>query len=186
MLKLTNDYTPSASRQKLYDLFSDVTCLYQLVLDMNDADAIVLAALCDGKSVTNSDYDDIGADYSMIRLSAIIGRLRLNFPITAIETNVLNEIHKPAKRNKYIISESNLTDLLSEPLKVLSRCENLASLKKDRREKQDIARFIKRHGDAVAIKSFFKQAYGHKSLTPEQLDSLFFTVDNFCSSVAND
>ncbi|WP_318479782.1 hypothetical protein [Photobacterium leiognathi] len=176
MLNLTTVYTPEASRQKVYDLFSDTPSLYQIALDLNDTDIIVLAALFDGKSVTNSDYY-IGADYSMIRLSAIIGRLRRYFPITAIEINCLNEIEKPAKRNKYIISKDSLADLLSDPLKVLSACESLASNKRDAREKQDITRFIRRHGEAAAFKHFFKQAYGHKSLTSEQLDTLFGKID---------
>lgn len=180
MLNLTNSYTPAVSRQKMYDLFVDVPCLYQIALNLNDTDIIVLAALCDGKSVTNSDYY-IGADYSMIRLSAIIGRLRRNFPISAIEINCLNEIKKPAKRNKYIITKDNLDDLLSDPLRVLSECECLASNKKDTREKQDITRFIRRHGEATAFKHFFKQAYSHKSLTSEQLDSLFGKIDEMIS-----
>ncbi|PQJ58495.1 hypothetical protein [Photobacterium angustum] len=180
MLKLTTDYTPEVSRQKIYDLFLDTPSLYQIALDLNDTDIIVLAALCDGKSVTNSDYE-IGADYSMIRLSAIIGRLRRYFPITAIEVNCLNEIRKHAKRNKYIITKDNFNKLLDDPLVALSECESIALRKKDTREKQDIARFIRRHGEEIAFKHFVKQAYGHKHVTPEQLDKLFGTIDGIIS-----
>jgi hypothetical protein len=183
MLKLTEHYTVTLSRQKLYNLFVKTPEIYQLVLDMNDTDVVVFAALCDAKSITNSDYD-IGADYSMIRLSAILGRLRAYLPITTVEVVCLNEMSKPVKRNRYMITADDLSELISNASETLQQCEQLALHKKNIRENQDINRLVKRYGEAVAAKRILKKAYGGLNLTLEQWEVLFSSIDDVCAEAS--
>ncbi|RXM24332.1 hypothetical protein EO238_15810 [Citrobacter sp. AAK_AS5] len=78
MTKVTVDYPSSISRRKLSNLFNHSPFMLSLVHDMCDSQAIVLAAMCEGKCVTSAG-NRIEADYEVTKLAAVIDVLENKF-----------------------------------------------------------------------------------------------------------
>ena len=78
MTKVTVDYPSSISRRKLSNLFNHSPFMLSLIHDMCDSQAIVLAAMCEGKCVTSAG-NRIEADYEVTKLAAVIDVLENKF-----------------------------------------------------------------------------------------------------------
>lgn len=159
MTKVTIDYPSSIARRKLSVLFNNSPFMLSLVHDMCDSQAIVLAAMCDGKSVTSAG-NRIEADYEVTKLAAVIDVLENKFylPVSRMKIATASDTGAGTVQAKYHIAEDDMDLLLQDPEAVLLMRERLALSKLKSRDERCLKRLVAVHGYEEVFRSL--QALG--------------------------
>ena len=147
MTKVTVDYPSSISRRKLSNLFNHSPFMLSLVHDMCDSQAIVLAAMCEGKCVTSAG-NRIEADYEVTKLAAVIDVLENKFylPVSRVKIPTASDTGGGTIQAKYHITENDMSLLLEDPESVLLMRERLALSKLKSRDERCLKRLVAVHG----------------------------------------
>lgn len=147
MTKVTFDYPPEIARKKLLSTFSESPAMISHINDMCDSQATVLAALCEGKSVTNAG-NRIESDYEVTKLASVIDVLENQFflPISRQKIHTKSDTGAVALQARYTISTVDLDELIEQPEEVISRREREAFIKLMRRDNRCLKRLINVHG----------------------------------------
>jgi len=147
MTKVAFDYSPETARQKLSSAFSGSPSMLLHINDMCDSQAIVFAALCDGKSVTNAG-NRIESDYEVTKLASVIDVLENQYflPISRLKIHTRSDTGAVAYQARYTIEPEDLSDLFEQPEEVISRRERKAFIKLMQRDNRCLKRLVNVHG----------------------------------------
>lgn len=161
MNKLWIDYSPEKARYTLERKFCAHPEFLQYLRKLSRSNLSILAALCDGKSVTTLG-NLVEADYGITRASAVIQFLRKQFsiPITRELKVISTDCGMKARQAIYKIEACNLV-LLKNNLNMYSDADNPHSVSLAKMQaKKKIQRLIDQFGHEWVIKTLEDISHG--------------------------
>lgn len=147
MRKVTEDYSPEISRQKLDARFAQNPVVADRVKKMTKTQLSVFAALCDGKSFTTAGYS-IDADYGVNRASAVALSLekRHSIPVSRRMIETKADVGGNTKQALFFISSEDLSRLDDEPETLFKECQLDLFRRTSSQAQRDVKRLLRELG----------------------------------------
>ncbi|EKT64688.1 hypothetical protein [Providencia alcalifaciens] len=123
MRKVTDVYSPELAKEILGKHFSNNIEMINIINRLKKSGLCVLAALCEGRTVTTTGYD-IDADFCVNRASAVIHALKQKgISIKTHKILTTADVGGMTQQASFSLDEQTLEALKKHPKKTLAECK---------------------------------------------------------------